>query len=65
MSNEQKQKTVNGVNTKGLSETIEQIKAEPSLGRCEFRVSNKWINGGANQSKTHGFYAAGGEQEHV
>ena len=57
-------KTVNGINTSGLSETIEKMKSDPSLARCEFRLWNQWVNGGENISGVHGFFAAGEEQTH-
>jgi len=38
----------NGLDTKKMYETIEAIKARPTLARFEFRNSNRWITGGGN-----------------
>ena len=58
------QNMLNGVNTLGLKTTLNDIKHNPKLARCEFRVRNHWINGDKNESETFDFYAAGTEQEH-
>lgn len=55
---------LNGVNTSGLKKTLENIKKQPSLATCEFRVQNHWVNGDENNSETIDFYAAGAEQRH-
>lgn len=56
--------TINGVNVSGLKKTVEDIKKDPSLARCEFRLRNQWVNGDENRSEAHDFYAAGAEQTH-
>lgn len=55
---------INGVNTTDLKKTIGQIKNDPSLGHCEFRVHNHWVEGGRSESETQDFYAAGSEHKH-
>lgn len=55
---------INGINTSGVQKTVAQIKNDPSLGKCEFRIRNQWVNGDQNQSETQDFYAAGNEQKH-
>lgn len=57
-------KIKNGVDTQALSQTITQIKENPSLGQCEFRLRNQWVDGDENRSEVHGYYAAGDEQAH-
>lgn len=57
----QTQTLTNGVPVDRLVETIEALKAEPSLGESHFRATNRWINGALNRSTIQGFYAAGGE----
>ncbi|NLE59969.1 MAG: OsmC family protein [Planctomycetes bacterium] len=52
---------VNGVNVDQLVGTIEAIKGNPALARCQFRSETKWVNGGHSQTKIQGFYAAGQE----
>jgi len=56
-------KTMNGLDTQKMFETIEAIKAQPSLARFQFRNSNAWIDGGANRSTIQGFYGAGREDD--
>ena len=46
-----------------LFETIDAVKADPSLAQFEFRAKNKWINGGENRSTIQGFYGVGAEDE--
>ncbi len=55
---------INGVNTTGLKKTVGDIKNDPSLARCEFRIRNQWVNGDENRSTAHDYYAAGAEQTH-
>jgi hypothetical protein len=52
---------VNGVDVNQLVGTIEAIKENPRLARCQFRAETEWINGGHSQTKIQGFYAAGQE----
>ena len=60
---EQTNTTRNGLNLQQMTQTIEAIKATPSLGEFEFRASNQWIDGGENRSSIKGFYGAGSEDE--
>src|SRR5512147_670382 len=53
--------TLNGLNVKAAMDTIQAIKADPSLGRFQFRARNTWINGGENRSMIRDFYGAGQE----
>lgn len=54
-------RTRNGVDTEQMYGTLDAIKADPSLGRFQFRVQNQWIDGAHNRSTIHGFYGAGQE----
>lgn len=54
---------INGVDTTSLKETCEMIKKHPEAARCEFRAANSWIEGGQNQTRIQGYYAAGEEQK--
>lgn len=56
-------KTMNGLDTQRMFETIEAIEANPSLARFRFRNRNEWIDGGANRSTIQGFYGAGREDD--
>ncbi len=55
---------VNGVNMDTLMGTVNAIQAEPMLGSCHFRATNKWVDGAFNQSKITGFYGAKQEIAH-
>lgn len=57
-------KFINGVDTEALKETIGKIQDDPSLGYCQFRLRNKWVNADENRSEVHDYFAAGSEQEH-
>jgi uncharacterized OsmC-like protein len=54
-------RTRNGVDTQTMYGTLDAIKADPSLGRFQFRVQNEWIDGAHNRSTIQGFYGAGQE----
>ena len=51
----------NGVDTETLFATLDAVKAQPELGRFQFRVHNRWLGGAHNRSTIKDFYAAGGE----
>jgi uncharacterized OsmC-like protein len=51
----------NGVDTQQMFGTLDAITGDPSLGRFQFRVSNRWIDGSHNRSTIQGFYGAGQE----
>ncbi len=51
----------NGVDTQVMYGTLDAIKADPSLGRFQFRVHNSWIDGAHNRSTIKAFYGAGQE----
>jgi len=55
---------VNGIDMETLQGTIGAIKDDPGLGKCKFRVSNKWIDGNHNRSTITGFYGAKEERQH-
>jgi uncharacterized OsmC-like protein len=56
---------LNGVDREKLFGTIEAVKADPPLARFQFRLSNRWVNGGENRSHIDGFYGAGAEMRHA
>jgi uncharacterized OsmC-like protein len=56
-------KTINGLNTTQMVETINAIKAQPALARFQFRNRNQWIDGGENRSAIQSFYGAGREDD--
>ncbi len=52
---------VNGVDIDALSATIDAITADPAIAAFQFRLKNRWIDGGHNRSDIKGFYGAGEE----
>jgi uncharacterized OsmC-like protein len=52
---------LNGLNVQAALDTIDAIKADPSLGRFQFRARNTWVSGGENRSTIRDFYGAGRE----
>ncbi|MDB6155946.1 MAG: OsmC family protein [Chthoniobacteraceae bacterium] len=57
------QKFVNKINVDELMETIGRVRQNPELGRSCFRVKNRWLEGGHNETSIHGFYIAGQEDD--
>lgn len=55
---------VNGVELETLMGTVKAIQADPELGVCHFRATNKWLNGNHNRSTVTGFYGAKQEMQH-
>ena len=51
----------NGVDTGQMFGTLDAIKAQPELGRFQFRARNRWIGGAHNRSTIRDFYGAGQE----
>lgn len=51
----------NGVDTEVMFGTLDAIKAQPELGKFQFRARNRWIDGAHNRTTIRGFYGAGQE----
>jgi len=49
----------NGVDTGVMFATLDAIKAQPELGKFQFRARNRWIHGAHNRTTIKDFYAAG------
>ena len=56
--------TVNGVALDTLMDTVKAIKADPELGACRFRASNRWLGANHNRTTVTGFYGAKQEIAH-
>lgn len=56
---------VNGVDRDKLFGTIEAIKADPAIATFQFRLKNKWIDGGENRSRIHDYYGARQDMRHA
>ncbi len=55
-------KVINGVNVTDLMQTIDAVKANPTIAKFRFRLNNEWFEGGHNRSTLNEFYGAG--QQH-
>lgn len=55
---------LNGIDLNVLQGTVTAIKNEPELGRCKFRVRNRWIDANHNCTTITGFYGAKKEIPH-
>ena len=53
--------TLNGLNLEQMQQTVGALTSDSSLARFEFRVRNRWMDGGHNRSTIQGFYGAGAE----
>jgi uncharacterized OsmC-like protein len=52
---------VNGVNLEQMTRNMDAINGQPTLAKFQFRLSNRWINGGHNRSHVQSFYGVGQE----
>jgi uncharacterized OsmC-like protein len=48
---------INGVDLDRMYDTIQAVKADPELAIFRFKVTNKWVDCGYNQSEVKDFYA--------
>jgi uncharacterized OsmC-like protein len=64
MAEQQTINKVNGIDMGVLQGTVSAIQQEPELGKCKFRVSNKWLSGNHNCSTISSFYGAKQENSH-
>jgi uncharacterized OsmC-like protein len=51
----------NGIDTAQVYGTLDAIRDQPELGRFEFRVTNRWLNGPHSRSTIMSFWGAGQE----
>ena len=52
---------LNGLDVQKMVETVNALKANPTLAKFEFRARNRWISGGENHSTIKEFFGAGAE----
>ena len=55
---------INGVDVEQLLQTIDAIKANEEIAKFKFRATNKWIDGGHNQTTITDFYGATANHPH-
>ncbi len=49
---------LNGVNIDTFTKTIEAIKGEPDIAKFKFKIHNRWVDGGLNQTEVRDFFGA-------
>ncbi len=54
---------LNGVNVTDLMQTVDAVKADPTVAKFRFRLNNEWLEGGHNLSTLNEFYGAGQKQQ--
>jgi uncharacterized OsmC-like protein len=54
---------INGFSMEDIMGTVNAIQTDPGIARFEFRVKNKWIDGGHNRSWIQDFYGGGQEDK--
>lgn len=57
-------KQVNGIEIETLQKTIDALKQDAELGKCQFRATNVWLKGTKNVGRVQSFYAAKQEMQH-
>lgn len=55
---------VNGLDIDQFEETREMAKANPELAKCQFRLRNRWYDGGHSRSTIKDFYGASQDIDH-
>jgi len=55
---------INGVDVDLIKNTVGAIQADPEVAQFKFRLTNRWIDGGHNESRTGDFYGARQENSH-
>ena len=58
------ERIVNGVSVDAVQQLVGNIQQDPSLAVSRFRLTNKWVRGGYNQSRITGFHSGGMDHEH-
>lgn len=57
-------KMINGVDVKMVNDAVEALKNDPGLAKFKFRIKNKWMSGGHNQTAVGKFYGLKQENAH-
>lgn len=57
--------TINGVDRDRLAETVQAIGDDPNIARFQFRLNNRWEDGGWNKSTVAGYRWNGQEMRHA
>lgn len=54
---------VNGVNVDQVMKVISSVQDKPENARFQFRLNNRWVDGGLNRSQVKGYFADGREDD--
>jgi uncharacterized OsmC-like protein len=54
----------NGLNTAAFIEVVTAVKANPELGKFEFRARNEWLGGESSRTTFKEFFGAGAVHHH-
>jgi uncharacterized OsmC-like protein len=52
---------LNGIDLQGMRDVIGSVRDDASLGHCEFRATNEWVDGTHCRAHVKSFYMLGGE----
>jgi len=58
-------KIINGVDVTTMMQTMDAVKADPTVAKFRFRLHNEWLDGGHNRATVNEFYGAGQPQQHA
>jgi len=58
------ERMVNGVPVDKFYSTVDVLKENPEIAKFNFRIANRWINGGNNRTTVADFYGAKGTHKH-
>jgi uncharacterized OsmC-like protein len=61
---EKLERMVNGVAVDKLYSTIDAVKEDPAIARFNFRITNRWVDGGHNRTTVRDFYGANKTHAH-
>ena len=54
---------VNGVSVNAVMKVIGSVQSDPENAQFQFRLNNRWVNGGLNRSHIKGYFADGREDD--
>jgi uncharacterized OsmC-like protein len=55
---------MNGVDREKLAATLDAVRSDPAIAKFQFRLRNRWIDGGENRSVIADYFAAKQEMRH-
>ncbi len=54
---------VNGVKVDAVMKVISSVQGDPGNAQFQFRLNNRWVDGGLNRSRVKGYFADGKEDD--